>query len=117
VSDKRYELSNRADRDLAAILRESGRRFGRAQQEKYAQLLLAACEWAAADPERSGSKAYDEISPGLIALRVDRAASRHGAAAHVLFYRRTVLKDGAQGIRIVRILHEYMDPARYLIGR
>jgi toxin ParE1/3/4 len=117
VADKRYELSTRAERDLAVILRDSGRRFGPLQQEHYARLLLAAFESAAADPQRPGAKLHDDIAPGLFALRVDQSASRHRAAAHVLFYRRATLKDGTAGIRIVRILHEYMDPARNLIER
>jgi toxin ParE1/3/4 len=117
LAEKRYELSERAARDLNAILRESGRRFGPVQQESYARLMLRALEMAAGEPQEPESRQHDEIVPGLRSLRVDRAAPRHGASSHVIFYRRTTLKDGEHGVRVVRILHHYMDPARHLTGR
>jgi toxin ParE1/3/4 len=113
---KPYELSARAVRDLHAILRQSGRQFGSIQQEKYAHLILRAFELAAGEPHGPGARYHDEIAPGLCSLRVDRVASRHGAASHVVFYKQAVLKDGVQGVYILRILHEYMDPARHLVG-
>lgn len=117
MSGKRYELSDRAVRDLSAILLESGRRFGPAQQEKYAHLILRAFELAAGEPQGPSARHHDEIAPGLCSLRVDQAASRRGAASHVLFYQEAILKDATQGVQIVRILHEHMDPARHLSGR
>lgn len=110
MSGRRYRLSRLATADLALILEETARLFGLMQQRKYADLIIDAVKLVTADPERLGSKSYDELGSGLRSFRVERAARRRGAAAHVLFYRVENLDDGLPGTMILRILHDRMDP-------
>jgi toxin ParE1/3/4 len=110
----RYGLSRQATADLASILVETARLFGPAQQRKYAELIIAAVKLVAAEPERVGSKARDDLRTGLRSLRIERAAGRSRAASHVLFYRVESLDDGLPGVMILRILHDRMDPERHI---
>ena len=58
-------------------------------------------------PEIPGSKARDEIMPGIRTLHVARHGSR---GSHLLMYR--LGSDGV--IEITRILHERMDLPRHI---
>jgi len=116
VAARRYRLSRRTTADLASILEETERLFGPAQQRKYSELIIEAVKLVASDPERIGSKARDDLRPGLRSFRVEHAASRRGAASHVLFYRLEKLDDGIPGTMIVRILHDRMDPELHIVG-
>ena len=112
----RYRLSRRAVADFESILRESERSFGTAQRRRYESLIAQAAVLIAQDPQRGGSKARDDIRPGLRSFRVERASGRRGAASHVLFYLVGTFDDGVPGITIVRILHDRMDPERHIAG-
>ena len=97
-----------------AILRESARLFGPKQRERYADLIRAAAEMAAADPLRPGSRARDELGAGVRSFHVELAARRRGAASHLLYYVPGGGVPKAVGIVILRILHEAMEPSRHL---
>ena len=66
------------------------------------------------NPERSGSRQRDDLATGVRSLHVELAARRRGAAAHVLYYLRGLLDDGRDGVIIVRVLHDRMEPLRHL---
>ena len=106
----RYVLAPGARRDLAEIIRDSGRRFGMLQQERYAVLLQSAIERVAVDPRCIGSKDCDDILAGLRSFHVGHAARRRGAASHVLFYEQRTAADESHFVVILRILHDHMDP-------
>ena len=97
-----------------AILRELARLFGPKQRERYADLIRAAAEMAAADPLRPGSRARDELGAGVRSFHVELAARRRGAASHPLYYLPADGPSHAGGIVILRILHEAMEPRRHL---
>jgi toxin ParE1/3/4 len=110
-----YRLSNAADLDVDRILLETARRFGPQQRLQYALLIMAAMDLVGHVPERPGSRARDDLAPGVRSFHVERAARRQGAAAHVLFY---IVEhkqaDGGADVIILRVLHDRMDPARHI---
>jgi toxin ParE1/3/4 len=98
VSAPRVELSEAADRDLIEIYLYSHRQFGEAQADAYL-LSLEACFSRLAQSPRLGRSA-EHLRPGYF---------RFEHASHTIFY--TLLDEG---IRVVRVLHERMDPDRHL---
>ena len=97
-----------------AILRESARLFGPKKRERYAALIRAAAEMAAAEPLRPGSRARGELGAGIRSLHVELAARRRDAALHLLYYVPAEGSPDAVGIVILRVLHEAMEPSRHL---
>ena len=94
----RYLLSPAAQVDLEQIWDFTHDRWGVDQAEEYLRELQRAIERAAANPLIG--RACDEIRPGYRKL---------AAGSHVLFYRLT-----AEGIVVVRVLHQRMDVDRHL---
>jgi toxin ParE1/3/4 len=114
MGERRYRLTEIAERDVRDILRESARQFGPVQRRNYAALIDEAATLIADQPERPGSRMRDELADGLRSFHVELAARRRGAATHVLFYLEGRLEDGRDGVIIVRVLHERMDPLRHI---
>jgi toxin ParE1/3/4 len=81
---------------MRAIARYTLERWGEDQAIRYAQGLQASFQTLAQNPEMG--RACDATSTGL---------RRHEQGKHVVFYR---LKP--DGIRIVRVLHQQMIPAK-----
>jgi toxin ParE1/3/4 len=111
-----YRLTHAADHDIEGILEESARQFGATQRERYAQLIEAAAELVAAEPGRSGSRERGDLGDGVRSFHVELAAQRRGAAAHLLYYVRATWSDGSQGVVILRVLHEAMEPRLHVAG-
>ncbi len=93
-----YRLTPAAQRDLSGIWDFTEERWGGVQAEKYIAELRAAVERIAADPDRG--RACDEVRRGY---------RRYGIGSHMVFYVTT-----ADGVDVIRILHQRMDPARHL---
>jgi toxin ParE1/3/4 len=111
-----YRLTHAADRDIERILEESAQRFGPSQRDRYAQLIEAAAELVAAEPERPGSRPRRELGDGVRSFHVELAARRRGAASHLLYYVGATWDDDSQGVVILRVLHEAMEPHLHLIA-
>jgi toxin ParE1/3/4 len=108
------QLTEAAAKDVVDILRETARQFGRLQRRRYSALIGRAIRMAAENPERPGSRQRDDLAGGLRSLHVELAARRRGAASHVVYYLRGRLDDGRDGVIIVRMLHDRMEPLRHL---
>jgi toxin ParE1/3/4 len=93
-----YTLTQGARRDLDSITAHSVREWGREQAVHYAQDLRSAIEMIAANPLRGRSR--DEIRKGYFSVP---------RGSHIIFYRRT-----SDGVEVVRILHQRMEPGRHL---
>jgi toxin ParE1/3/4 len=93
-----FELTGAADRDLAAIYACSYWQFGRVQAESYFSSFYD-CFTRLADLPDIG-RSIEDLRPGYF---------RFAHASHVVFY---VKIDN--GIRIIRVLHERMEPERHL---
>lgn len=109
-----YRLTDAAASDISDILRATTRQFGPVQRRRYAALITSAIELAADQPNRPGSRSREELAAGLRSLHAEMAARRHGAAVHVVYYLREQPEDGRDGIVVVRVLHERMEPLRHL---
>jgi toxin ParE1/3/4 len=114
VTSLPYRLTAIADDDVEGILIYTGREFGPRQRDRYEQLLEAAARMVATNPLRPGSRARDDLGRGIRSFHIEHAARRRGMAAHILYYLRGKLADGREGVVIVRVLHEAMEPARYV---
>jgi toxin ParE1/3/4 len=89
------------------IVKWTTENFGARQSRIYQKTLVQAISELAKGPDVPGSKARDEITPGLRTVHV----ARHGLrGSHFLMYR--VAPKAT--IEIVRILHDKMDLQRHL---
>jgi toxin ParE1/3/4 len=110
--DWEIELSGAAEADLRQIVRWTAQQFGSAQVIAYGQLLRDALKALEAGPNIIGARRRDEIGAGYRTLHIAR--NRRRARHFILF--RVVGSAEERVIRVVRILHEAMDPARHLSG-
>ena len=93
-----YTLTPGARRDLDSITAHSVQEWGREQAARYVRDLRSAIEMVAANPLRGRNR--DELRKGCFSVP---------RGSHVIFYRRT-----SDGIDVVRILHQRMEPGRRL---
>jgi toxin ParE1/3/4 len=94
----RYRLTPAARQDLSSIWDYTAERWDVGQAEIYVMDIRAAIERIADDPRRG--RACDELRDGYRQYSVGR---------HLLFY-----VAGSDGVDVIRILHQMMDPARHL---
>jgi toxin ParE1/3/4 len=111
----RYQLSDPAKADIAAILKRSAELNGLQARVRYRALLTAAMRRVAGDPEASLTADLTGLLSGIRSFHIhhSRKESREGRVArpaHVLFYR--PFSPGR--VEVVRILHERMDPRMHL---
>lgn len=94
----KLRLSDPAKNDLGRIGDYTRRQWGTVQKRKYLGQI------------KDGFKAIRD-TPGLGAPRddIEKGLRAHQARKHVIFYRHT-----RNGIVIVRVVHESMDPERHL---
>ncbi|MBP2233064.1 toxin ParE1/3/4 [Azospirillum agricola] len=111
-----YRLTRLAERDVTDILRESARRFGPLQRDRYAALIERAVLMVADRPERPGSRPRDELAEGVRSFHVELAAGRRGAASHTLYYVPGSSIGLADAVLILRVLHDAMEPGLHLTG-
>lgn len=104
------ELSSTAQADLREILRWTRRRFGSAQESAYRRLLQDALKALKAGPNIIGARQRQEIGPGYRTLHIGRG---RGRARHFILFR-VVRPEEDRVIRVVRILHDAMDPERHI---
>lgn len=103
----RIRLGAAAEVDFANILKWTTENFGARQSRVYRDTLVQAMGELAEGPDVAGSKARDEIMPGLRTLPV----ARHGRrGSHFLLYR----VPPRSTIEIVRIPHDRMDFQRHV---
>lgn len=93
-----YRLTPAAHRDLSSIWDYTEDRWDVRQAETYLLEIRAAIERIAAHPDRG--RACDDIREGY---------RRYAIGSHLIFYR-----SRTDGIDVIRVLHQRMDPARHL---
>src|SRR5215471_16121551 len=106
----RVRLGAAAEVDFANILKWTAENFGERQSRAYRDTLVQAIGELAGGPDVVGSKARDEIMPGLRTLHVARRGHR---GSHLIMYR-VAPKNVTE---IVRILHDRMDLQRRIAPR
>jgi toxin ParE1/3/4 len=100
-------LAYQAEQDFAEILQWTVRALGRHQAEIYGPILSRAIGALSEGPEVLGSKARDDIFPGIRTLHVARQGYK---ARHFIVFRRGT----GQSIEVLRLLHDSMELARHL---
>jgi toxin ParE1/3/4 len=111
----RFRLSPLVRADLAQILAVSAERWGIEGRRRYAALLTAAMRKVATEPDGAATRDRAELSRGVRSFHLRHARAGGDQArvrqpVHVLFYR--VVRPGL--VEIIRVLHERMEPSRYL---
>lgn len=94
----RYKFTDKAERDLEAIIDYTLQQWGADQTHRYITGLEDHSQLLAENPELGIMR--DSISDGLRSFPY---------ASHVLYY-----VSAAHGIIIVRVLHQSMDPVQHL---
>ena len=93
----KYELTNKATKDLGKIWNYTVDTWSENQADHYYHMLLNSCQ-DIADEEVNG-KPYEGIYSGLLGIK---------AGKHIIFYRQ--INDDL--VEIARFLHERMDLKR-----
>jgi toxin ParE1/3/4 len=116
VSGRKYRFTALADADIEGILTHTLQGFGNRQLEQYAALIEKAAQMIGEEPLRPSSKARDELGPAVRSFHIEIAAGRRGAASHILYYVPSALDDGTDGVIVLRVLWDGMEP-RPLVER
>ncbi|WP_376696650.1 type II toxin-antitoxin system RelE/ParE family toxin [Wenzhouxiangella sp. EGI_FJ10305] len=90
-------LSDKARRDFESILRYTVQQWGRRQMEAYSNTLDAAIHQISRNPEI-----------GILRTDLKQPYRTYPTGVHVIIYRQS-----SRQIRILRILHQRMDPAKH----
>ena len=99
-------LGYQAEQDYVEILQWTTTNFGEGQASTYAETLALAIEALADGPDVLGTRARDDIQPGIRTLHVARQGR---AGRHLVVFRVT-----GTAIDILRLLHDSMDLPRHL---
>ena len=97
---QKYEISNRAKKDLTEIWRYTVEKWSSQQADRYLQGIFDACSEIAMFPEASGHS-YEHVRTGY---------RKYPFGRHIIFYQ--IKTTGV--VLISRILHEKMDFDRHL---
>lgn len=94
----RFDLTGEAEADLAGIADYTAVRWGKAQAQKYLDVVEARLKQLAKQPLLG--RVRDNLAPGLLSFPIE---------SHVAFYLRAEF-----GIVVLRILHKRQDPHRHI---
>jgi len=100
-------LARQAELDLVEVSKWTAHNFGALHAEYYAETVSMAIEALNDGPEILGSKARDEIGPGIRTLHVARLGRK---GRHFVVFR----VSGEDVLDVLRLLHDSMDLARHL---
>lgn len=111
----KFRLAEPAERDIRNILRETLQMFGPIQARAHAGIIEQGIALVADEPGRPGSVGREELAPGVRSLHLEVVTRRRGGAAHCLYYVTARFPDGTDGVVIVRVLHERMEPRHRVV--
>ncbi len=94
----RYQFTDKAERDLEGFIDYAVQEWGAAQASAYLDRLEPHAHLLAENPDLE--MACETLSKGLLSFPYE---------SHILYYAKH-----AQGIVIVRVLHQQMDPVKHL---
>lgn len=94
----KVKFSREARADLRNIDNYTYQTWGRAQADKYVEMIEKGCHLLAKHPTLGRSQ--DEFFPGL---------KKYPIGKHYIFYRMT-----DEGIEVIRVLHQAMDISRHI---
>lgn len=103
----RVRLTDQAEMDLADISRWTAQNFGARQAEYYAETVMLAIEALNDGPQILGTRARDEIAPGVRALHVARNGRK---GRHFVVFK----VSDVDVLEVLRLLHDSMDLVRHV---
>lgn len=99
-------LGQQAEQDYVEILQWTTKTFGEGQASTYAETMALAIEALEGGPDVLGTRARDDIQPGIRTLHVARQGR---AGRHFVVFR-----VAGSDIDVLRLLHDSMDLPRHL---
>ncbi len=93
--------------DFSEIVTWTAENFGKIQADTYAETLTLAIEALHDGPELRGTKARDDVGPGIRTLHVARQGR---SGRHFVVFR----EAQNQYLDVLRLLHDSMDLARHM---
>jgi toxin ParE1/3/4 len=105
----RLRLTDQAERDLQDIVRWTAENFGVRQAQDYGRTLALALEVLGTGPDEPGSRAREDLAPGIRTLHAGRRGRK---ARHFVVF--GVGTDGT--VDVLRVLHDSVDLARHIPG-
>lgn len=110
----RYRLTPDADADIARVLRQTRKLFGKPQVSIYADIIDRGIAMVAEDPSRPSCAERNEIRPGVKSFHLELVKRRRHSASHLLYFMEAKAADGATEIVVIGVVHENMEPKRKL---
>ena len=104
----RVWLAQGAERDFFNILQWTAEHFGKRQARVYETTLRGALKALEDGPNTPGCLVRPDMGYGIISLHVARKGRK---GRHFVVFR---IRDEANAIGVLRILHDSMDLARHL---
>lgn len=99
-------LGQQAEQDYVEILQWTTKTFGEGQASTYAETLARAIQALEGGPGILGTRAREDIQPGIWTLHVARQGR---AGRHFVVFR-----AAGSAIDVLRLLHDSMDMPRHL---
>jgi len=93
-----YQFTDKAERDLEGIIDYAVQEWGVSQANTYLDGLETRAQLLAENPDIGTAR--ETLFEGLLSFPYE---------SHILYY-----KKQARGIVIIRVLHQHMDPVKYL---
>jgi toxin ParE1/3/4 len=103
----KVRLALQAELDFSEIISWTLENFGERQAGTYAETLILAIEALHDGPDQLGTRARDDIEPGMRSLHVARQGR---SGRHFVLFR--AAED--QYIDVLRLLHDSVDLARHI---
>lgn len=110
----RLRLTLEADADIARILRETKKLFGKEQVRRYADIIDGGMAMIAEDASRAFYAKRDDVRPGLKSFHLEHVQKRRSSASHLIYFQESTAPDGEKEVVIVGVVHERMLPKRKL---
>ena len=110
----KLRLTRKADADIANILRNTRKHFGRNQVLAYASIIDDGLWMIAIDPSRPACRRQEDLGPGVQSMHLDHVRGKSGSAAHLVFFVQRDRPDSEREIVVIGVLHERMLPRRHL---
>jgi len=105
-----YRLTKDADGDVARILKDTYRLFGRSQVVRYAEIIKRGLSMVAENPLRASSRPRDELNDGMRSFHLQLASGRSKGASHVIYYR--IASTNPELVIVVRVVGDEMEPKK-----
>ncbi len=99
----RYQFTEKAERDLEGVIDYTLQQWGASQADTYLDGLETRAQLLADNPDLGTKR--ETLSEWLLSFSYE---------SHILYYTKLTHGKQCNGITIVRVLHQNMDPVKHL---